>query len=707
VFPQFRPSDFEPWVSQDEARAEGISTDELATKTADLWRNGISGWDPELATIRRLADASEFTIYTPGSQAGVPVNIVGSLAAPELDWETDAEIGHDEIEGFVSSLLTLAGIEADPISSREHILLANIIEKSWREGHDLDLAALIGQVVEPPLRKLGVFDLDTFFPEKDRQQLAMRLNGLVASPSFQSWTEGAPLDIEEMLRGGGKARGAIVYLSHLSEEERQFIVTLLLSKVVTWMRKQPGASTLRALVYMDEVFGFVPPTANPPSKKPILTLLKQARAFGVGLLLSTQNPVDLDYKAMSNAGTWIVGRLQTERDKTRILEALESAAGGRDMKAIDQMISGLGKRQFLLHNTREPEPQVFTTRWAMSYLRGPLTRDEVSELTADSPGREIETAPTAAEPAAAADETSVAPRVADGVAVFHLDPAAPWAGEVGAKPGGTRLEPMVAAKVHLLYDETKADLRYEQEWEAVFTPLGEQFDPEIGVAVDYDERDFRTAPPDGANYVLGEAPLDEAAYFRSAATEIKEWLYRNATVTVWHNPGLKLYSRVGETREDFQKRCDRAAREAADAEIAQVRESLDRKLDRAKDQLATAHRRMEELEMDVDTRRRDEWMGGASDVLGVLLGGRRGRSLSGAGRRRSQTQRTEQRLRTAEAKVQDQVDAVAEMEQDLVHEVEDIEDKWEEAASELEEIEVGLEKNDITVDEVSLVWVPT
>ncbi len=710
LFPDFAGSDFEPWVSPDEARQEGISIAELGTRTAELWKKGISGWDPGLKVIRRLKDQVNFTIYTPGSQAGVPVNVVGSLAAPDIDWGRDAEVGRDEIEGFVSGLLTLAGIDADPLSSREHILLANIIEKSWSAGKDLDMASLIGQVQDPPLRKLGVFEIDSFFPPKERTDLAMRLNGLVASPSFSSWVEGAPIDINAMLyESDGSPRAAIIYLAHLSEEERQFVVTMILSKVVTWMRGLSGATDLRALVYMDEVFGFVPPTANPPSKKPILTMLKQARAFGVGLVLSTQNPVDLDYKAMSNAGTWMVGRLQTERDKARILEALESAAGSRDMKAIDGMISGLDKRQFLMHNTRDPEPSVFSTRWAMSYLRGPLTRDEVETLTADAPERRLSAAPVsqaeAVTTAAADDETPVAPEVAPRVPVYYLDPAAPWASEVGADPSGSRFEAMVAARVQLVYDETKAKLRHEQEWEAIFPRLGENFDAADAIAVDVDDRDFRSEPLEDGNYALVDAPIDKASFWTSVGTELKDHLYRHATVEVFANPKLKLYSRVGESEEEFEERCDRAAEDAADAEIVKVRKRLDAKLDRAKDQLAAAHRRMEELDVDVDTRKRDELLSGASDVLGILLGGRRSRSLSGASRRRSQTQRTKQRLRTAQAKVQDKIDAIAELEQDIVDEVADINDKWEDLASEIETIEVGLEKNDIAIDEVALVWV--
>ena len=709
LFPDFAPESFEPWVSADEARTDGVSTGELAAKKAAMWKKGISGWDPGLEAIRRLRDSVDVTIYTPGSNAGVPVNVVGSLAAPPIDWATDAEAGRDEIEAFVSSLLTLAGLEADPLSAPEHILLANIIEHAWSRGQDLDMASLIGQVQDPPMRKLGVFEVDAFFPAKDRTGLAMRLNGLVASPSFAAWSEGVPLDIQDLLyEEDGSPRGAILYLAHLSEEERQFMVAMVLSKVVTWMRSLSGATDLRAVVYMDEVFGYAPPTANPPAKKPILTMLKQARAFGVGLVLSTQNPVDLDYKAMSNTGTWMIGRLQTERDKARILEALESAAGGRDLTAIDALISGLDKRQFLLHNTREPEPQVFTTRWAMSYLRGPLTREEVGRLTEDVPvARAVPTSsvtePETTQPAA--DETPVAPEVAPRVPVYYLDPAAPWAGLVEANPTGTRLEPMIAARIELVYDETKADLKHDQTWEAIFYPLTEHFEPGSAMVVDYDDRDFRSEAPDGASYALVDAPIDSASYWTGVKSAIKEHLYRHATVEVFRNTPLKLYSRVGETEDEFQERCDRAAEDRADEEIAKIRERLEKRLDRAKEQLAAAHRRMQELEIDADTRKRDEWMSGAGDVLGVLLGGKRTRSLSGASRRRSQTQRTEQRLRTARAKVEDKVDAVAELEQDLVLEIEEINDTWEDAAADIDTIEVGLEKNDISVGEVALVWV--
>jgi hypothetical protein len=338
TFPSLQPADFRPWIDDAQARAAGLGPDEFAAQQAETWTKGLLGWGKTAGDIAQLRAATDFTIYTPGSQSGVPVNIVGSLQVP-ADM-SDAEVVGDEIEGYVSGLLGLVGIAADPLSSREHILLSNLVHHAWSEGRSLDLAALVGMVGNPPIRKLGVFELDQFFPAGDRMALAMQLNGLLASPSFAAWGAGPALDISSMLyTPEGKGRCAIVTTAHLSDDERQFVTSLVLSKLVTWMRRQSGTTDLRALLYMDEVAGYLPPTANPPTKKPIMTLMKQARAFGVGVVLSTQNPVDVDYKALSNAGTWMIGRLQTERDKARLLDGLASAAGAVDVPAVDATIS--------------------------------------------------------------------------------------------------------------------------------------------------------------------------------------------------------------------------------------------------------------------------------------------------------------------------------------------------------------------------------
>ncbi len=713
TFPDLAARDFEPWIDEAEARREEKTVPELAEEKAALWTKGLGWWDQDGSRIKELRDTAGFTIYTPGSSAGVPLNIIGSLSCPDISWEIEAETLRDEIEGFVSGLLGLVGVAADPISSREHILLANLIEHAWRAGRDLDMATLLGEIQRPPLRKLGVFEVDTFFPEKDRLALAMKLNGLVASPAFASWVEGPDLDIESLLWKDGKPQAAIMYLAHLSDEERQFVTTLILSKMITWMRAQAGTGDLRALVYMDEVFGFVPPTAEPPAKKPILTLLKQARAFGVGMLLSTQNPVDLDYKAMSNAGTWCIGRLQTERDKARILEALQSARGDTNVSELDQTISGLSKRQFLLHNTHESEPVLFTTRWALSYLRGPLTREQISTLsnytaptTSDATTVATTPQPPSAEPALDSNETPVMPKVAERIPVYHLAADAPWADRFETSANSTRFEAALAARVNLTYDERAAGLVHQQEWEAIIMPLGARADADTAVYVDYDDRDFTETAPAAATYIIPDGAIDKATYWKSAETAIKEFLYRGQKITIFKNTGLKLYSRAGETQESFLARCDEAAQEGADTEAAKLRDKYERRFTTIRNQLATAERRAEEIEVDLQGAKQKEMIDGASSVINILLGRRSTRSVTGSARNRGATRSKEARLRTAQAKADDKYTELQTLEADLVEDLEEINDRWEEKGQLIDEIEIGLEKTDIQIAETALVWMP-
>ncbi len=710
TFPELRPSDFEPWIDQGAARKQGKTTAELAADEAALWKKGLGWWDQDGTRIRELRDRVGFTIYTPGSNAGVPLNIIGSLAAPDADWESEVETLRDEIEGFVSGLLGLVEIEADPISSREHILIANLIENAWRAGRSLDMASLLAEIQRPPIRKLGVFELDTFFPEKDRLTLAMKLNGLVASPAFSSWIDGPDLDIEALLWQNDKPQAAIVYLAHLSDEERQFIVTSILTKVITWMRARAGTGDLRALVYMDEVFGFAPPTAQPPAKKPILTLLRQARAFGVGLLLSTQNPVDLDYKAMSNAGTWCIGRLQTERDKARILEALQSARGGTDIDRLDKTISGLEKRQFLLHNTHEPEPILFATRWALSYLRGPLTRTQISTLTNYQPAPPpSKPEPTSIEvdPVPAADETPVMPKAAEGIPVYHLAPDAPWSDRFDINHAARRYSAAIAARVSLTYDERAANLVHQEEWEAIITPLEQRFDAEKAVYVDYDERDLVTQSPQAVSYIIPGGHIDKATYWKSAEKALKDFLYRGHKLTIFKNRALKMYSRVGENEEAFRTRCDMAAQKNADAEAAKLRAKYERRFTTLRKQIAATERKAEELEVDLQDSRQQEIIDGASSVINILLGRRSTRSVTGSARNRRATRSKEARLRTARAKADDKYAELQELETDMVEELEEINDRWEDLAEEIELVEVGLERSDIRILETALVWLPT
>jgi hypothetical protein len=732
VFPDLQPASFRPWVSEADAHTAGVSLDEYAARQATVWRDGLAanGIGPE--RVQALRDAGDVTIYTPGSTAGISLNVVGSLKAPALSWDTDAEALRDEIEGTVTSLLALVGITADPLSSREHVLLANLIENAWRAGRDLDLGTLIGEIQAPPLRKLGVFEIDQFFPPDDRTKLAFTLNALVASPTVTAWGEGEPLDPQALLfTPDGKPRCAVIYLAHLSEEERQFVVTLVFSKLVTWMRGQEGTPDLRALAYMDEVFGYVPPSASPPPKKPILTIFKQGRAFGLGLVLSTQNPVDLDYKAMSNAGTWLVGRLQTENDKARVLEGLRSAAGTADVAELDRAIGGLGKRQFLLVSAKSSAPRLLATRWAMSYLCGPLSKEQVARLEAAAPPVAPPVAPVVpaaatppSEPGAspptpsaapaelAPDETPIPPPVAAGVGVSYLDPAAAWASTVGATAGSARQRAFLAARVSLRYDDSAADVDEQEEFEAVYGPLDTGLDLASETQVDYDDRDFGTTPPAGAAFVLPQVPVAEGAFFTQAGKDIQRHLVNRRALELQRNRSLRLVSRPGESAEDFARRCDAAAQERADEEAAKIRDRLESKRDRLDKALAQAQRRVEELDTDTRTRQTTELIAGAGAVLGALLGGRRSArsmasAIGGAASRRGMTTRTTERRESAGERVAATKDDLAELEQEILDEVAEIDERWKAAAAEVDTLTIRLEATDVRVLETRLVWVPS
>ena len=384
-FPDLNQNSFLPWVNPDDAARKGLSIEDFASQQAAMWQKGLSDWGQDGQRIARLRDSAEFVIYTPGSNAGVPVSILKSFAAPPAEIMEDSELLQDRINTTVSSLLGLLKIDADPLQSREHILISTIIGHLWQQEQDADLATLIAQIQKPPITKIGVLDLESFYPSKERFKLVMALNNLLASPGFNAWLEGIPLDIGAILHTPkGKPRVAIFSIAHLGDAERMFFVSMLLNQVLGWMRTQPGTTSLRALLYMDEIFGYFPPISNPPSKQPLLTLLKQARAFGIGVVLATQNPVDLDYKGLSNTGTWFIGRLQTERDKERVMDGLEGAsasAGGQfDRQKIGAILSGLGSRVFLMNNTHDDESVIFQTRWCLSYLRGPLTRNQIKLL---------------------------------------------------------------------------------------------------------------------------------------------------------------------------------------------------------------------------------------------------------------------------------------------------------------------------------------
>jgi hypothetical protein len=758
TFPDLAPRDFEPWVNPGDAEKAGQSVPDYAAGQAETWTKGLAGWNLAGTDIGALRQRVGFTVYTPGSTAGVPLDVVGSLAVPRD--MSDLETVTDEVGGFVSGLLGLVGIDADPLSSREHILLTNLIMNEWQHGRGLDIPTLVGLALKPPIRKLGVFELDEFFPPNDRNAFAMRLNGLLASPSFGAWMSGSPLDIDTLLRTPtGAPRCAIITTAHLGDTERQFVTTLVLSKLVTWMRRQSGTTDLRALLYMDEVAGYLPPTANPPTKQPMMTLFKQARAFGVGVVVSTQNPVDVDYKALSNAGTWMIGRLQTERDKMRLLDGMSAASGGVDVNAVSQTISGLAKREFVLRRAGKDQPEVFTSRWAMSYLRGPLTRDQIAQVMADQKQAPTAPAPTAPAPAPttgsfappaagtaaplppppppsagaavapgapttpfapvtssapaalAADESPLMPKVADDVAIRWVDVAAPWLAEVGADPRGTRLVAAAMSRVVVRFVDTRAELSHELEFEAVLTPLDELADMSRAVAVDYDDRDLLTAPQANLPYRICDAPIATKTFWTKLNKSLVDHLYQSQRLTVPANKELKLIGRPGETDEAFAARCRLAADERADADTAKLKEKYATRLARVHEQLKAAEGRVNVLEQERSNRRTGEVIGAVDAVLGGLFGGARSRrsavtKIGRAAGARGRSATANERVQAAQGKVDSLEDQLADLQEQAEQEILALDEKWNAVAADLSSYDVAPKRTDISVKYFSLVWLP-
>jgi len=552
TFPALRGEDFRPWIQEDEARTKGLSPDDFAAQQAETWKQGLAAFGEDGARIQRFKSAVDCRLYTPGSEAGTPLSILKSFAAPAKEILADSELLQDRVNATATSLLALVGIDADPLQSREHVLLANILDTNWRAARDLDLAGLIGQIQQPPFQKAGVMELETFFPAKYRFSLAMAFNNLLASPGFQTWLKGDPLDIGALLyTPAGKPKISIVSISHLIDRERMFFVSLLLNQLLAWVRAQPGTTSLRALFYMDEIFGYFPPVNNPPSKKPLLTLLKQARAFGVGIVLATQNPVDLDYKGLSNAGTWFIGRLQTERDKMRVLEGLEGAAGEANAKfdrgAMEQLLAGLGSRIFLMNNVHEDHPQLFQTRWTLSYLRGPLTRDQIRSFT--------QTAGPA--PIAAPTPVTDSPVLPPDIPCYFIPTR---------KPGPVSYQPVLigAGRVHFLDDDHHVDKVCNVVFTTPFVdgPLIVDWQRAQPAGFGMDELEKEAAP--AAQFQALPAAALKAANYAQWSKAFVTWLFQTQHLDLFSSPSLGEASSPGESEKDFRVRLQQAAREERD-----------------------------------------------------------------------------------------------------------------------------------------------
>ncbi|MDD3827110.1 MAG: hypothetical protein PHY79_14180 [Anaerolineae bacterium] len=731
TFPDLRPEDFRPWVNPDDARRKDMDEDTFAAKVASQWREGLAATGQGPDRIRRLRESADFAIFTPGSNAGRQISILDTLKAPTLSWETEGEQLRDKIESVVSALLALIGIEADPVRSKEHILLSNIFQNAWRAGQDLDLAQLIMRVQKPPFTQLGVFPLDVFFPEKERMQLAMLLNGLVASPTFAGWMQGQPLDVQELLYGpGDRPQVSVIYIAHLSDAERQFFLTLLLEQVVSWMRAQTGTTSLRALLYMDEMFGFLPPTANPPTKKPLLTLLKQARAFGLGLILATQNPVDLDYKALTNAGTWLIGRMQADRDKQRLLDGLEGVQlrGGASRSDFDRMISALGSRVFLLHNVHAGEPGVFTTRWAMSYLRGPLTRDQVRTLVADaapaavsaaSPRQAASPQAAAAAPVAPASHrpATVPPQMPSSVKQVFLPARRSlraaladqgWQAPAGSEPkAALRYEPGLLGTGTVRFAHS-ASRQSHDEPVAYLLPVGgahPTFDWS-GARVQMDTTDLEREPRSEGTFSQLPRELGDAKRYTALKKEFEDYLYYNSSRMLLYNPHLKLYSEIGENDKAFQRRCRQAAEGAVAKEEAALKTKYERELKRLEDKLRREEQEMEADKAEYDARKQEELLSGAESILGLFTGRKSSSRLSSASRKRRMTTKAKADVEESEETIAALEKQIEELEAKAADEVEAVTNKWNDLIDDVQEVEVRPRRADVRLDLFALAWLP-
>jgi len=742
-FPELRPEDFEPWINADDARRKEKTVAEFATATAETWQKGLADWGIAGERIKLLAEHTAYTIFTPGSEMGVPLNILGSLAAPQLDWAAESEAIRERIGGTVAALLGLASVNADPARSREGILLANIFEYYWQQGEDLDLEKLIAAITNPPIKKLGAFEVDVFFPAKERFTLAMSFNTLLASPKFQSWLKGEPLDVDRLFYSAeGKPRHSIIYIAHLSDSERMFIVTLLLENLITWMRKQSGTTSLRALLYFDEVFGYFPPTAEPSSKRPLLTLLKQARAFGLGVVLVTQNPVDIDYKGLTNAGTWFIGKLQAERDKERVLAGLKGAlseAGKNSTVDYDKLITRLGSRVFLMNNVNDAGPVVFHTRWAMSYLRGPLTLPQVRTLIgenrpADPPKAEA-AQPAASQPVAAPAPAASAPAALPGF--MAMPPAvAPEVKQAflpctvddrtAVRLAGASSGAQIAVKsVNLLYDvgilgaatvrfvDTKRNINTQNEvlllavggrqmagldWgRAERLPLAPSALADQPESVDKTQGPFFAEPPEG---------YSNAKAYSSAAKDLTDWLYYNEAFNLTIHPDLGVYRKPGEDERSFTIRLQQAARERRDAEVDKLRAKAEKEIQRVADKLAKERQSLAADEAKAQARQAEQWVNIGESVLSFFAGHSTRRAVSNATSKWSQAQQAAQNVDQSKQEIARLEVEKQQLEEQLLADIADITARWERVADALTTEQIKPRRTDVDVRTTALAWVP-
>lgn len=729
-FQQLTGENFLPWINEQEAAKKGISLEEYARNQAETWKNGLIEWEQPEARIQDLRNSANFIIYTPGSNAGIPISIVKSFSVPSKEVLEDSELFRERISNTVNSLLTLAGIQANPLEDREHILISTILETLWKEGKDLDLTSLINAIQNPPMKKVGVLDIESFFPAKDRFKLVMSLNNLVASPSFSSWIEGVDFDIGKLLYDkNGKPNVSIFYTAHLNDNERMFFVTLLLNQILSWMRTQSGTTSLRTILYMDEIFGYLPPVANPPSKQPLLTLLKQARAFGLGLVLATQNPVDLDYKGLSNIGTWFIGRLQTERDKARVLDGLEGSSQNStkdfNRQKIDQIISGLENRVFVMSNTHEDGLEIFQTRWALSYLRGPITRNQIKELIKDIKllpefsinGKKTEIKETVSKTLNNIHQissnnelklTRTQPTLPPPIIQYFI----PVESLGINKQSKFYYRPEIIGVASLNFVDSKLGIDTTMELQ-VITPITNEpisVDWTSSKEIDINLKNLQKKS-EGSNFT--ELPLiaSKAEKYDRWEKDFIDWLYKNQKLSLYKIKDLKEISKLGESESDFRNRIRTLIRENRDNNVEKLRQKYSSKIRNIQEKIQRAQYDVEIQQEQSNQQNINTAISIGGTLIGAFLGRKVSRysrnNSSSVMRRLAKTTKEKKDIQKAIRKRDLFQHQLIDLENEFKEEIAALDHKIRNSFEDLETITVRLAKKDISVKLISLVWIPT
>ncbi|MDH3677979.1 MAG: DUF87 domain-containing protein [Nitrosopumilus sp.] len=711
TFPDLSAENFRPWINEDDARRKKLDPDEFAEKQAQMWKKGLASYGQSSERIDNLKNAADFVIYTPGSEMGVPVSILSSFSAPSKEVLGEPDLLRDRISTTSTSLLGLLGIDADPIQSREHILLSTLFDHLWRQGLQIDLGTIIQLIQNPPFQKIGFMQIETFFPEKERFKFAMQINNLLAAPGFQGWLKGQPLDVDQILHTPeGKPRVAIFSIAHLTETERMFFVSLLLNQILSWMRTRSGTNSLRTLIYMDEIFGYMPPVSQPPSKKPLLTLLKQARAYGVGLVLATQNPADLDYKGLSNTGTWFIGRLQTERDKARMLDGLEGISSGKgfDRKSIDKTISSLGKRVFLLHNVHEKGPVIFHTRWAMSYLRGPLARNQIKilmkgrkKISSSNAKIGTSTIPTKSKKQIEISE-STRPILPPSVPQFFIF----------EKNSSFNFQPslMGIAKIHYVDSKTKKKVHAEKICLSLY--LYEDMldvDWEEAKEIALEERCLKKKIPNQGTFTSLPDQVTKSKNYSKWKKEFDDYLYRSKGIDFFESKSFKMKSKPLESERDFRIRLGEKAREMRDAETDKLRKKYRLKTQTLAEQLRKAKQKIEKEKEQSKGRKLQTALSIGASLLSAFSGGggldmstlsRATTAVSNVSRQRREQGDVNRAGETAES-ITERINALND---DLQQEIDGLQERFDPLSEELVVKQIKPRRSDIDIKTVALVW---